>query len=79
MGDVTQVLEWVRGNCRLLFAVGLFVVGGLLGLWVANYVIREVGNESPELALSYDIMRFGTFVLFGLLAASLASGKAGAR
>ena len=79
MGDINQVLGWMVRNCRQVFAVGLFVVGGLLGLWVANYVIREVGSESPELALSYDIMRIGTFVLFGLLAASLASGKAGAR
>ena len=79
MGDVTQVLEWVRGNCRQVAAAILFATGGVLGLLVANYVIREVGSESPELALSYDIMRFGTFVLFGLLAASLASGKAGAR
>ena len=74
-----HVFEWVTRNPRQGVAVGLFVVGGLLGLWAANYVIGQVGSESPELALSYNIMRAGTFVLFGLLAASLASGKAGAR
>ena len=79
MEDIKQVLKWARRNCRQVAAALLFVVGGLLGLWVADYVIREVGSKSPELALSYNIMRFGTFVLFGLLAASVASGKAGAR
>ena len=46
----------------------LFVVGGLLGLWVADYVIRQVGSASPELALSYNIKRVGVVLLFGLLA-----------
>lgn len=79
MEDIKQVLKWVWRNRRQAAAVALFGGGGLLGLLVANYVIREVGSDAPELALSYNIMRFGTFVLFGLLAASVVSGKASAR
>ena len=70
-----QVFEWVRRNPRQGFAAFLFVVGGLLGWWVADYVIGQVGSEPPELALSYEVLRFGTFVLFGLLAARAAMGN----
>ena len=74
-----QVFGWVTRNPRQGVGAVLFVVGGLLGLWVTDYVIGQIGSESPELALSYDIMRVCTFVLFGLLATSLVWGKAGAR
>ncbi len=74
-----QVFEWVTRNPRQGAAAVLFVVGGLLGLWVANYAIGQIGSDAPELALSYDIMRVCTSVLFGLLATSLVWGKAGAR
>ncbi len=74
-----QVFEWVTRNPRQGIAAVLFVAGGLLGWRVTDYVIREVGSASPDLALPYTIMRVGTVLLFGLLAASLASGKAGAR
>ena len=79
MGDVTQVLEWVRGNCRLLFAVALGVVGSLLGWRMMDYVVGQIGSESPELAVPYLIMRVGVVLLFALLAAGLVLGKADAR
>ena len=79
MEDIKQVFEWVTRNVRLGIAVALGVGGSLLGWRMMDYVVDQIGSESPELAMPYLIMRVGVILLFALLAASLVLGKAGAR
>ena len=79
MGDINQVLGWMMRNVRLGIAVALGVVGSLLGWRMMDYVVGQIGSESPELAVPYLIMRVGVILLFALLAASLVLGKADAR
>ena len=79
MGDISQILDWVMRNVRLGIAVALGVVGSLLGWRMMDYVVGQIGSESPELAVPYLIMRVGVVLLFALLAASLVLGKADAR
>ena len=73
MGDINQFFGWVMSRQGAAFA--LFVVGFPLGWVTADYFIAQVGNDSPELALPYNLYRGGTGVIFGMLVSSLAWGK----
>ena len=73
MGDINQFFGWVMSRQGIAFA--LFVVGFPLGWVTADYFIAQVGNDSSELALPYNLFRGGTGVIFGMLLSSLAWGK----
>ena len=75
MGYINQFFEWVVRNPREGVATVLFAAGALLGWWTAGYFIAQIGNDSPELALPYNLFRGGTGVICGMLVSSLVWGK----
>ena len=66
-------------NLRWGFAAILFGVGAVLGWLMMNYIIDQIGSDSPELAVYYDVFRYGVSAIAGILGAALVLGKAGAR
>ena len=73
MGDINQFFGWVMSRQGAAFA--LFVAGFPLGWMMAGYFIAQIGNDSPELALPYNLFRGGTGVICGMLVSSLVWGK----
>ena len=67
------------GNVRQWIAAILFVGGAGLGWLMVDYIIDQIGSDSPELAVYYNVFRVGVSAIAGILGAALVLGKADAR